>query len=95
MAVAANVCSKTQCPAELSTTHFLARRGIERVNEPTTALTLIRIKTAWEHPPTSVVLLLVVRRARICLTKTLTEIFAHGRCAIRAKGPIETQLVLE
>ena len=35
--MAANVCSKPQCPAELLTTHFLVRRGIERVEELNTS----------------------------------------------------------
>ena len=36
-----------------------------------------------------------MRRALICLTKTLTAIFAHGRCVIGAKGPTKPQPVLE
>ena len=34
---------------------FVTAEPMERVNEPTAALTLIRFTTAWEHPPTSVV----------------------------------------
>jgi hypothetical protein len=53
VAVAANVRSKPQCPAELLTTHFFVRRGIERVEElntsPRASVCCLLAAAAYHH----------------------------------------------